>query len=347
MDAEEEMSTALRGASRGVVEVLDREGQVRAVFKIDKLPARIGRSPGCDVVLDDAHMAGEHAELRWSEAEAGGGPQLALLPSLNGGWLGEKRLSEGESAPLPAMALFQLGASQLRWRGIDAPLAPELPLQAHEHNKHVRRGALWLPLLLLAVILSLALEHWLGVDPDARWVDYATPVLGAVAVLLGWAALWSLVTQLFQHRFPIGKHLRRVLAWTLVITAIGYVLPLLAYALSWPRLMALEGLVYPVGGAWLLWWHASLVWPRARRGIAIGLGCMLVLGLGLQIANRSEQQYWFGPAYLSALPPPQLRLVAAKPPAALIDELRPLQEQLGKMAKKDNDGAADAPGEED
>jgi len=336
MDAEE-----MKGAMQGVVEVLDREGQVRAVFKIHEWPARIGRSPACEVVLDDVHMAAEHAELRLTES----GPQLALLPSLNGGWLGEQRLSEGEAAPLAGTALFQLGASQLRWRSADAPLAPEVLLLAHE-QKVPKRGALWLPLLMVGFVLLLALQHWLAVDPDARWVDYASPVLGPVALVLAWAAIWSLVTQLFQRRFPFGKHLRRVLAWYLVVELLGFVLPQLAYSFSWPKVMALDALRYSVGGALLLWWHASLVWPRARRGLAVGLGCMLALGLGLQIANRSEQQYWFSPSYVSALPPPQTRLVSPKPVSALIDELRPLQDQLAKMAKKDGDGA-EAAGDED
>lgn len=340
MDAEE-MSGEGSGAMQGVVEVLDREGLARAVFKIREWPVRIGRSPGCEVVLDDTHVAAEHAELRWTES----GPELNLLPSVNGGWLGDRRLAEGQPAALTGVALFQLGASHLRWRSVDAALAPEVPMLAHE-LKRVTRGALWLPVLLALFLGTQALEHWLSVDPDARWVDYAMPVLGSLAVVLGWAALWSLVNQVFRHRFPFGKHLRRALAWMLAITVIGYILPAVAYAFSWPRLMALDGLVFPIGGALLLWWHATLVWPRARRGIAVGLACMLFLGLGLQIANRSEQQYWFGPSYLSALPPPQLRVVSAKPVSALIDELKPVQGQLDRMAKKDNDGA-DGAGEED
>jgi hypothetical protein len=323
----------MKGAMSGVVEVLDREGQVRAVFKIGQGPARIGRSPACEVVLDDAHLAGEHAELVWTEQ----GPSLVLLPSLNGGWLGERRLAAGEAVPLAGTAQFLLGATQMRWRSADAPLAPELPLTAHEQHP-APRGVLWLPVLMALFLFMLAGEHWLAVDPGARWVDYAGPVLGPLAFVLAWAAVWSLVTQLFQRRFPFSKHLRRVLAWCCVIAALSYGVPLLAYAFSWARLMAVDALVYPVGIVLLLWWHASLVWPRARRGMAVGLGCMLVLGLGLQMASRTEQQHWFGPAYLSALPPPQLRVVAPKPTPALIEELRPLQAELSRMAKKDKDG---------
>lgn len=325
----------------GVIEVLDREGQVRSVFKITQWPVRIGRSPSCDVVLDDAHMAGEHAELSLQ----GEAPQLTLLPSINGGWQGEHQLVQGQALPLQGVTHLLLGATHLRWRAADAPLAPEVPLQAHERHS-VQRATLWLPVLLVLFVILNTLDHWLVVDPDARWVDYAMPVLGPIGLVLGWAAVWSLANQLFRHRFPFAKHLRRVLVWCCAISLLGYALPLVAYAFSWSRLLALDSLLFPVGGAFLLWWHASLVWPRARRGMAVGLGCMLVLGLGLQMAGRSEQQYWFGPSYLSALPPPQVRMVKTKPTSALIDELRPLQAELSKMAKKDND-AADAPGEEE
>ena len=110
------------------------------------------------------------------------------------------------------------------------------------------------------------------------------------------------------------------------------------------------------GIAWAIRWHVDPVQHEAHASLlgafgayAVfrpGLGCLLMLGLGLQIANRSEQQHWFGPSYVSALPPPQVRVVAAKPVSALIDELRPLQDQLARMAKKDGDGA-DSTAEED
>ena len=125
-----------------MIEVLDRAGQVRAVHKILQWPARIGRSPDCEIVLDDGHLAPAHAELQWREEE--GGARLALLPSLNGGWFGDKRLHAGESAALAGTALFQLGATQLRWRSTAEPLAPELPLERHQHRVIERRNV-WLP----------------------------------------------------------------------------------------------------------------------------------------------------------------------------------------------------------
>lgn len=323
-----------------VIEVLDRAGQVRAVHPIRQWPARIGRSPGCEVVLDDAHLAGAHAELHWSEEE-GGGASLRLLPSLNGGWLGERRLQAGEQVALAGTALFQLGASQLRWRSTAEPLAPELPLEKHQQRDPARRGGA-LTALLLLFLAVLGIEQWLKLNPGAPWIDYGVPVLAMLAAVLVWAALWSLVTQLFQHRFPFAAHLWRALLGLLALQLLDTALPALAYAMSWPRLMALEGIGSAAVLAALLWWHASLVWPRGRRRLAFGLVALLGLAGVVNVAKRQNEQYWFGPSYLSQLPPPALRLVAPKTPAALIDSLRPLEAELAKAAARDkDDGGAD------
>lgn len=324
-----------RHQQAAVIEVLGRDGQVRAVHKIQSFPAYIGRSPVCEVVLDDAHLAAEHALIHWNEAE---GASLQLLPSLNGGWLGEQRLSAGESAPLTGSSQFQLGATTLRWRSTAAALAPELPLERHQHRS-VPPSALGLVLLPLW-LLWLAFDKWLEVDPGSRIVDYVGPVLGPLGAVLAWTALWSLVNQLFQHRFPFTLHLRRVLVWLLAMVGLSVVLPALAYALNLPRLLALEELIAWPATAALIWWHASLVWPRARRAMGGALIGLLVLGLGLNVARRQEQQYWFGPSYMSALPPPALRLASPKPPEALIEELRSLQPRLADQARKDNEQAA-------
>ena len=321
--------------TRGVIEILDRDGQVRALFKPELLvdaPVRIGRSPGCDIVLDDTHLAGAHAELRLTEL----GLELALLDSINGGWIGERRLKSGESAALGAEANFQLGATHLRWRSADAPLPPEVPLAQHQHRS-VPRSLWWGPGLILLWLALMSFDRWLGSDPGGKLIDYAWPLLGPLAAVLAWSAVWALVTQLFQHRFPFGKHLRRVVVWLCAMEALDYLLPGLAYAFSAPRLAALSELIMPVAATFLIWWHSALVWPRARRSMAVAMGVLLVLGLGLRMAQRTEEQHLFGPRYLSALPPPALRVAKPVPPGQLLDEMREMRGPLDKMAKKDND----------
>jgi len=315
-----------------VVELLGRDGRAMLVQRVTHWPVRIGRSPACDIVLDDAHLAAEHAELRIA---TDGNVLLKLLDSRNGGYIGRQRLAAGDEAALPTGGLFQLGGCSLRLRTSADLIAPEQLLIMDK----TRHWAL-VPLLLVAMLFFQWVDRWSSVDPDARWIDYASPLLAPLAFMLGWAGLWSLASQLFQHRFPFTTHLRRVLVVIVSLQVLEWTLPAVAYAFSLPRLLAVESLVTPVAVAVLIAWHARLVWPRARRTLSIGLAVLLLLGLGLQVGNRQEQQYVFGPPYLSSLPPPVLRIAPTRPPEALIESLKPLKAELARQARKDNEGLA-------
>lgn len=318
------------GSAGAVIEVLGRDGQVRSSHRIQAWPVAIGRSPACDLVLDDGHLAGNHASLSLQDGQA----VLSLLPSLNGGWLGRRRLQAGESLALGPNAQFQLGATQLRLRRAADPLVAEQPLlqlpPVHHH---------WalLPVLLLGWLFLLWFDQWSALNPGSPWIDYAGAVLAPLGLLLAWAALWALVTQLFQHRFPFVTHLWRALLGVAGLHLLSFVLPLLAYAFSARWLLVLDALLFPAGLVAVLWWHASLVWPRARRALGGALVGLLIGALGLMVAKRQEQQYWFGPPYLAALPPPQMRLVQPKSPEQMIDALRPLKDELARQAGRDND----------
>jgi len=320
------------GSQAALIEILDREGQVRSLHKISQWPMSIGRSPACDLVLTDPHVAGEHARLSWAEE----GAELALLPSLNGGWAGERRLQGGETAALGVGGTFRLGNTQLRLRTAAQALPAEQAL-GHEHELRSWRHRAWMPALLMLWLGLLWFDQWSAVNPGTPWIDYSSAVLTPLGVLLVWAALWSLVNQLFQHRFPFVLHMKRALMALAGLHLIGVLLPIVAYAVSLPRLLVLDAVSFPLGLAGMLWWHASLVWPRAKRWLALGLGALLLLGLVMTVAKRQEQQYWLGPAYLSSLPPPAFRLVSPKSPDALIESLKPLQAQLKKQANRDND----------
>lgn len=328
---DEQQQGQVMAPQAAVVELLGRDGRALLVQRVTHWPVRIGRSPACDIVLDDAHLAAEHAELHWRPE---GGATLRLLDSHNGGSVAGRRLASGAAADLPAGGVFQLAGSALRLRTSADALAPEQVLVVQQ----VRHWAL-LPALLLAMLFFQWVDRWSSVDPDARWIDYAMPLLAPLVLVLGWAGLWSLASQLFQHRFPFTTHLRRALLVIVGLQVLEWALPALAYALSWPRLMAVEALAGQVAGAALVAWHASLVWPGARRTLNSGIAALLLLGLGLQLGNRQEQQHVFGPPYLASLPPPALRLVSPRPAAELIDSLKPLQAELARQARKDNEGA--------
>lgn len=317
-----------------VIEILDREGHCRETHKVRQWPLTIGRAPSADLVLPDPHLAGAHALLHWTEA----GARLELLESRNGGWLDGQRLGAGATAPWTAQNVVQLGNTRLRLRTALDTLPEEQALpRADEPMRRDARPAWALPAISLLWLLALWLTHWSGNDGSSTWVDTISGVLMPVALALMWAAAWALVTQLFRHWFAFGAHLWRALVVSLVFQVLDVTLPVLAYALSWPRLMALDTLAVSIGGAALLWWHATVVWPRPRRRLALAIGGMALLGLVLTVGRRTEQQHWLGPNYLSALPPPALRLVTPKPVDSFVDSMQRLEAPLQKQARKRND----------
>lgn len=327
------MSTTPSPTVLALLEVMDGD-HVRQAFPIHAgpegtapLPLRLGRALQCDIVLDDPHLAAEHALLQ-VDAQ---GASLSLLPSLNGAVQGRRHWRAGEQLAWPSEGLLQLGHTRLRLRHAAAPLAPEKPML------HAPR---WLGLLLLAALLFVltAWDTWLGQDPGAPWMAYLAPVLGIGAVLVGWAALWALLNQLFQRRFPFALHLRKVMLFLLALLGCTELLPALAFIASAPWLLVPAKLLPILGGVALVYWHAREVWPRARRL----LGMVLLGGTLLWLVNgwtRQDalQHRWREP-YLSTLLPPGLRAAPLRSVDALLTDAAALREALKEKAGQDENG---------
>ena len=77
-----------RGAV-AVLDVLDRDAQVRQSVRIAAWPLRIGRALDNDVVLADPHAAPHHLRI---DDSAEGGPQLSVGDTHNGLLLGTLKL---------------------------------------------------------------------------------------------------------------------------------------------------------------------------------------------------------------------------------------------------------------
>lgn len=289
---------------------------------------RIGRDLGCEICLDDPHLAGEHALL---DIAAEPQASLTLLPSLNGAQQGRRQYRAGERLAWAADGLLTLGHTRLRLRHAAAALAAERAML------HAPR---WLGLagLMAAVLLMLVLDTWLGAVPGAGWLDYAGPVLGIVAAVIMWAALWALLTQLFQRRFPFFLHLKRALIYVLGLGLLSWLLPALGFIASLPALLVPAKLLPVVASVALVYWHARDVWPKARFVI----GCFLVGGLLMWLAmgwTRQEalQHRWREP-YLATLLPPQLRAAPLRSVDQLMQDAAALRGPLADKAKLDADG---------
>jgi ABC-type multidrug transport system ATPase subunit/pSer/pThr/pTyr-binding forkhead associated (FHA) protein len=87
-----------------------RPGERTVLYPLKATVVTIGRSPSCDVVLDDPLVSRKHAELRGLE---GGRWQLRDLGSYNGTFVNGRRVTEAVLDPLD---LIGIGGSEFRAR---------------------------------------------------------------------------------------------------------------------------------------------------------------------------------------------------------------------------------------
>jgi hypothetical protein len=91
-DVDEEGRPDLAGISGPALVVRSGGGRAGETFVLDGEETTIGRSPDCDIFLDDVTVSRRHAVVRRS----GDSLEIADLGSLNGTFLNRRRIEEGE-----------------------------------------------------------------------------------------------------------------------------------------------------------------------------------------------------------------------------------------------------------
>ena len=111
---------------RVVLRVAEAEDPARVgtEIPIGNLPATLGRSPDCDVVVEDTGVSRRHAEIRADEA---GRIEVVDAGSSNGVWVGDRRVDRHELEP---GTTFRVGTTTLEL------LPPEPPPGAHGSTRH-------------------------------------------------------------------------------------------------------------------------------------------------------------------------------------------------------------------
>lgn len=317
----------------GVLELLDRDGSVRQYVDITRWPLRIGRDLRSDLVLDDVHVAAEHAQISLLRAQEGDGPdriELTVGQTVNGVQAQGRQLNSGDALLLNSGDEWQLGRSRLRLRLAGAELAPEQPLRAAAATP-----AWKVALALAAALLWVAGESYVGSEPDGFWSSYVKDGFTALVGLAVWAALWALVTKLFQHRLEFWRHVWLATVAGLTVGVLGFVLALLAYATSIEALGRLGGVLSSLVLSALIYGHLRVVQPRKGRALRWFAGGMCALMLASSTGlNWYRFERLSGELYLSQLFPPALRLAPSASVDQFLDEAKGLQPALERKAKE-------------
>jgi len=327
-------------ARLALLDVLDRDGQVRQSLNVQHWPLRIGRALDNDLVLSDAHVAAEHLSLAHDET----GLTLVVGTTKNGVQFGAKKLSAGARQALPTTGEapeFGIGRTRLRLRLPSHTLAPELPLAVVAPLRQRLVPILGAALLL---VLGMLFNTYLDTDADGLGRAIGSTLLSTVAGALIWCGAWALLTKTFTHQARFGWHLRVFLISSTAWLIVGAVPAVLAFAFSWPWLTDFAFLgTYAVGAA-AFYFHLLAVEParhRALRWAAVACG---VTGVALTLWFNVQRTDLFGEElYMNHLFPPAMRLAKPVSNDAFINGLAQLKAPLDKKAKETS-GADEAGG---
>jgi len=302
------------------IEVLSRHRDVVARHRCVDDVVRIGRAYDNDVVIDDPYIAPHHARIVRDPAD--GGLVVEDLGSLNG------LLVDGETTRRERLTLrddltIRLGHTRLRVRAADHPVAPERPARAETRQWPVLVG------LIGAAVALVPLAEWLTDTAELQPSRYLLPLLGLSVIVLGWTAIWAVLSRVFSGQAQFERNL----------------------------VIAIAGII----GYWL--YHSAvqvaefgLAWRGLAPYEAIGMWCLIALLVFLHLREIGPARPWFKAAVVSALAgaaiamhivnlldplggvdqtnllrnfmPPALRLTALRSEGTFFGEVRELKARL-------------------
>jgi hypothetical protein len=328
---------------RALIELLGPDGRVQHAVGVWQWPLTIGRALHNTLVLDDPHVASEHARIAPAED---GALTLTVGDTRNGLHLGHRLLRAGESAVLgdvSGRAELHIGTTRLRLRLPQEVLAPERALSPSLALQAPPRLG-WL-LVLAALLLVLVVgEQWVTLEPGAEFTDWLPMAVGAPLGALGWVLAWATASKLFRHRFEFLAHARIALQYGVVLSLLDMLLPQAAGALAWPWLLNANGWLQIIGLALWLRAHARQVLPQFDRVLTVITAAACVAAVAVMVTlNQRRFDRWQAPAYLSVLPLPALRWGATESAEQFVASsavLRaPLEARVGRAKGDDDDGA--------
>jgi hypothetical protein len=285
------------------IEILSRQREVAARFRIAASEVRIGRGYDNDVVIDDPYVAAQHLRV----IRRDDGSLVAQdVGSANGTFIdGSKtRLSD---FVVDGKQPIRIGQTYLRIRDVDHEVARELIVPAERHV---------LPIILALVIgvsiLAIdALKIWLAQTSEPRASAYLTPLLTLAGSVLVWVGLWALLCRIFAGRSHFLRNLLIVLVGIAAFSLFDEFAQYAAFAWTRP-----EGLSYAYVAGWLIFavvcfGHLREI-GRSRLWLKGGLvAALLAGGIGLQTLQQSEAftdsgrqrtAHWLMPPMLRAVP---------------------------------------------
>ncbi len=316
----------------GVVEILNRSGQVLQRFMYGGGRISIGRAYDNDIIIGDAYVCPHHLRI----SSEGGKIVLEDLDSVNGTWhrKGRDRLQKTE---LPEDELLQFGHSQLRFRSLGTSVDPTRKDTARRGLFDMLGRTWMLPLAVGSCVLTLALGNILDnpreLSPGALATQIDYPLLGVML----WAGFWSLINRLIAHRANFKIHLSIASLAVVALFINGQGIPLIGFAFGWSESVAwikTLGQILVTGTALII--HMKFVAHGRTWVQALGAGVFALIMMGIpqyeQLSQRSE--FSSLPKLTPLLKPPAVRLVNGVSVEDFFSRADTLRQKLEKDAQE-------------
>lgn len=293
-----------------VIEVCDRHGRVIERFKATQFPLRIGRACDNDLIIDDPYVCPHHCEIALTES----GQLIATdLASINGLFSGDDK-EPARQITLDGRRTLRLGHTRVRLRFPEETLEPTRVAPASESGGEWPPRSLLLNAfihLLAALVMTMAsyLNSFTVFDYGDYFFSEQLPVVIAVAA---WAAVWSIVSRITQHRFAFFSHVTILVSVILVLYLAEYLLEFLKFGFAAAQPFELVSSLFSVVALSLLFfWHLRLSSEQGRRRLlAISTAIAVMITALVELDDYLDaKEFSASPALLTILKPPASQLV--------------------------------------
>jgi hypothetical protein len=307
------------------VEILSRSGEVEHRYRLDQLPIQIGRGYQNHVILEDEHVAANHAVIERNEE---GTLQIRDLASHNGLVFFGRRQSEVE---LNGNSVVRLGQTHIRVRLSDFEVTPEVI----DRSNYQWEG--WRPALVgfLAISFLAISTAWLAQLENFSLLTYLQTCLSMLSVGVLWSGIWAAANRLFARHPRFGRHLFIAACAMVSLQAWESISSLLAFMFSWEVLTRYGNHIEILIICITIYFHLCTLKRRYPRKLLIAAFICSALGSGLLLMSRHKNTGGFSEElYMGDLFNPALRVSGEKSADAFIDNAAKLKAQVERERQK-------------
>ncbi len=313
-----------------VVEILNRRDHVQSRQRMDgKRRFTIGRGAGCDVIVDDPHVAAIHVVVDVAED---GGITLTDQNSVNGIWVKGQRIRSPQPASLVASD-FRIGHTKFRVRSPNEQLAPERADGATATESQVAYGK-WFAIGLLACAVLLGLSSWLDAPRDIA-VTVASMFVGLSIAAGMWVGIWALLSRVMLLEWRWLTHGAILLCYVAVLTIADSIVDIGLFALDLRAPGWLKIALGTIAAGGLLYLHLLNASPMRKRiaGSVAFLIPALAFGTLNWVEARNQRRNVNYIESAQEVFPPYLRMRAAKPLNGFFDSMVKLKTEADEKRR--------------